>query len=217
MSLESNKIFAAVLVAGITAMLGGFVAEVMIHPHALEADAVAIEGAPEEGAAAGPVGPEPILHLIATADIAKGEKLSKACAACHSFQKGEPSKLGPNLWNTVGASKGSHQFEYSDGMKAKGGTWTYSDLNHFLFKPKAFITGTKMNFIGLKKAEDRAAMVAWLRTLADSPQGLPGQGEIDAEAAELAPPAADAAAAPAEGAAPAEALPVEAPVAAPAH
>lgn len=217
MSLESNKIFAAVLVAGITAMLGGFVAEVMIHPHELATDVVSIEGAPEEGAAAGPAGPEPILHLIATADIAKGEKLSKACASCHSFQKGEPIKVGPNLWDTVGHKKGGHAgFAYSEGMTAKGGTWTYADLNKFLFKPKAFVPGTKMSYIGLKKAEERAAVIAWLRTLEDSPPPLPSQGEIDAEAAELAPPAAaaDAAAAPAEGAAPADAA---APAPAPAH
>jgi cytochrome c len=212
-SLESNKIFAAILVAGITAMLGGFVAEVMIHPHELETDVVSIEGAPEGGAASGPAMPEPILHLIATADVAKGEKLSKACASCHSFQKGEAAKIGPNLWNTVGASKGSHSFEYSEGLKAKGGTWTYIDLNKFLWKPKAFVEGTKMNFIGIKKPEDRAAMIAWLRTLADSPKGNPSQGEIDAEAKELTPPPApeaDAATAPADGAAPAEAAPAPA-------
>jgi cytochrome c len=63
-----------------------------------------------------------------------------------------------------------------------------------------------MSFIGLKKPEDRAAIIAWLRTLEDSPPPMPSQGEIDAEAAELAPPAtAPAAAAPVEGAAPAEA------------
>jgi cytochrome c len=214
MSLESNKIFAAVLVAGITAMLGGFVAEVMIHPHALETDVVSIEGAPEEGAAAGPTGPEPILHLIATADIAKGEKLSKACASCHNFQKGEPAKIGPTLWDTVGHKKGGHAgFAYSEGMTAKGGNWTYADLNKFLYKPKAFVPGTKMSFIGLKKPEDRAAIIAWLRTLEDSPPPMPSQGDIDAEAEELAPPApaADAAAAPAEGAAPAAEAPKEAP------
>ena len=188
-------------------MLCGFVAEVMIHPPALETDVVRIEGAPEPGAAAGPAGPEPILHLIATADIAKGEKLSKACASCHNFQKGEPAKIGPTLWDTVGHKKGGHAgFAYSEGMVAKGGTWTYADLNKFLYKPKAFVNGTKMSFIGLKKPEDRAAIIAWLRTLEDSPPPMPSQGEIDAEAAELAPPAtAPAAAAPVEGAAPAEA------------
>lgn len=214
-SFEFNKIFAAILVAGITAMMGGFIAKELVHPHALETDAVMIEGAPEvgPGGAAAPAGPEPILNLIATADIAKGEKLSKACASCHSFQKGEPAKIGPNLWNTMGHARGSKAgFAYSDGMKAKGGSWTYADLNHFLWKPKSFVKDTKMTFIGLKKAEDRAAIIAWLRTLEDSPPALPSKGEIEAEAAELAPPPA---AAPAQGeAAPADA---KAPATAPKH
>ena len=192
MSLESNKIFAAVLVAGITAMFGGFAAEQMIHPHVPEADAVTIEGAAEGGGvAAGPAMPEPILDMIATADVATGEKLSKACASCHSFGKGEPAKVGPNLWNVVGAPKGSHGgFDYSEGMRKKGGAWGYIDLNKFLWKPKAFVEGTKMSFIGLKKAEDRAAVIAWLRTLADSPDPLPNKAEIAEEAKELTPPEA---------------------------
>lgn len=204
-SFEFNKIFAAILVAGITAMLGGFIAEVLIHPHALEQDAVAVEGEVESagGAAAGPAMPEPILNLIATADVAKGEKLSKACAACHSFNKGEPAKVGPNLWGVVGGPKAHMSgFAYSEDMEKKGGAWGYSDLNHFLWKPKSFVAGTKMNFIGLKKPEDRAALIAWLRTMSDSPDPFPNQAEIDQEAKELAPPAPaeGEAAAPADGA-----------------
>lgn len=189
-SLESNKIFAAILVAGITAMFAGFIAKELVHPHEIEKDAVAIEGAAEEGGGvSAPTGPQPILHLIATADVAQGEKLSKACAACHSFQKGEPGKVGPNLWGTVGNKKAGHSgFAYSEDLVAMGGTWTYGDLNKFLYKPKAYVPGTKMSFVGLKKPEDRAAIIAWLRTLSDSPAALPSQGEIDAELAELAPP-----------------------------
>ena len=89
-------------------------------------------------------------------------------------------------------------------MKARGGSWTYADLNKFLWKPKAYVEGTKMNFVGLKKPEDRAAVIAWLRTLADSPAGLPGAGDIEAEAAELQPAAATA---------PAEAAPAKEPAA----
>ena len=77
-------------------------------------------------------------------------------------------------------------------MKAHGGTWTYAEMNHFLWKPKAYIEGTKMNYLGLKKPEDRAALIAWLRTLSSSPAALPSQAEIDAEMAELAPEMADA-------------------------
>ncbi len=201
--LEFNKIFAAILVAGIIAMLGGFVAKQLVHPHKLEKDAYTIEAMETAGpgGAAAPAGPQPILALMATADAAKGEKIAKACAACHTFQKGGPNGVGPNLYGVVGGPKDhAAGFAYSGALLEVGGkTWTYAELNKFLYKPKAYAKNTKMSYAGLKKPEDRAALLAWLRTQADSPKGLPSDGEIAAENAELAPPAA---AAPADAAAP---------------
>ncbi len=222
-SFEFNKLFAAFLVAGIVAMLSGFIAKQAVHPESLIKEAVAIEGASEEGDHGGTQaedkGPEPVLALLASADIEKGAKLSKACAACHSFEKGGPAKQGPALYGIVNHDKGSAAgFEYSEGMKAMPGNWDYDSLNHFLTKPKKYVAGTKMNFVGLKKVEDRAAIIAWLRTLADSPAALPTEAEIAAEqtasapapetatAPEATPPADGATApAPAEGATPAPA------------
>lgn len=194
-SMEKNKIFAALLCAGIMAMLSGFIADKLVHPHELHEDAVAIEGA--EGASSGGPKkaqmPDPIMHLIATADVAKGEKLSKACAACHSFDQGGPHKVGPNINAIVGAPKaGKSGFEYSSAMSGTGGAWGYDDLNKFLWKPKKFISGTKMNYNGLKKPGDRAALIAWLRTQGASGAPLPSAAEIAAEAAELAPPEEEA-------------------------
>lgn len=187
-SFEMNKVFAAVLVAGITAMFSGFVADQLIHPHELEVDAVSIEGGPVAGGAKVEKKAEPVLHLIATADVARGEKLSKACAACHSFDKGGPHKVGPNLWDVVGAPKGGKGgFAYSAALADFGGGWDYADMNKFLWKPKKYVPGTKMNYNGLKKPEDRAAMIAWLRTLSGSVEPLPNGNEIAKEAAELAP------------------------------
>lgn len=194
--MEFNKIFAAVLVAGIVAMLGGFVARQLVHPHTLEKDAFPIEvveGAGGGGPAAA-AGPEPVLALLAAADAAKGEKIAKACAACHTFTKGGPNGIGPNLWGTVNGPKDHVQgYAYSgELLKVGGTTWTYAELNKFLYKPKAYAPGTKMGFAGLKKAEDRAALLAWLRLQADSPAALPGDAEIAAENAALAPPATPA-------------------------
>lgn len=210
----SNKIFAAFLIAGITAYLGAFISDGLISPKKLEQDAVFVDGAAAEGGGGAAVAarPEPIMHLIASADIAQGEKLSKACAACHSFDNGGADKVGPNLWNTVGGPKAHRSaFAYSDGMKNKAGTWGYAELNEFFWKPKSYIEGTKMNYIGMKKPEDRAALIAWLRSLSPSPIALPSAAQIEAEAAALAPPAAEEpaadAAAPAEG----EAAPAETP------
>lgn len=193
-SFEFNKIFAAVLVAGIVAMLGGFIADLAVHPEMLAEDAVPIEGVESvAGGAAGPTGPEPIMALIAAADIAKGEKLSKACAACHSFEQGGPDKVGPNLYGVVGGPK-AHKagFAYSSSLAEMGGSWDYDALNHFLYKPKDYISGTKMNYVGMKKAGDRAAMIAWLRQQGSSGYGLPSASQIAAEEAALAPPEPEA-------------------------
>lgn len=196
-NMEFNKIFAAVLVAGIAASFTGFLSHKLVHPHDLHENAYKIEGV-EDATAAGagakaPANAEPVLGLLAGADVAKGEQIAKVCSTCHNFTKGGPNTVGPNLYGVINHAKGSHAgFAYSDGMKTKGGEWSYAELNKFLWKPKAYVDGTKMNFVGLKKPEDRAALIAWLRTLSDSPAALPSAGQIEAEAAALA-PAADAA------------------------
>ncbi len=216
--MEFNKIFAAILVAGIIAMFGGFVAKKLVHPHKIAENAYNIEVV--EVAAPGAAKPmaQPILAMIAAADVAKGEKIAKSCAACHSFNKGGPNGVGPNLYGTVGGPK--HHvagFAYSGALIETGGpTWTYAELNKFLWKPKDYAKNTKMSYAGLKKPEDRAALLAWLRTQADSPKALPSDAEIAAEAAELTPPEAAPAAdgaAPAEGAAPATDAKADAPAA----
>lgn len=191
--LEFNKIFAALLVAGIVASFSAFVGKALVSPHHLEEDAFHIEGV-EDGPAAGAVKamPEPILALIATADPAKGEKIAKACAACHTFNKGGPAGVGPNLYGVVGGPK-DHMpgYAYSGALLEVGGpTWTYAEMNKFLWKPKGYAKNTKMSYAGLKKGEDRAALLAWLRMQADSPKPLPSASEIAAETAELAPPPA---------------------------
>ena len=186
---QSNKIFAAFLIAGITAYLSAFVADKLIHAEPLSEPAVPIEGGEvAAGVVSGPKGPEPIMHLIAAADIAKGEKLSKACAACHSFDNGGPDKVGPNLWGVLGGPKAHVAgFAYSDGLKNKAGSWGYTEMNEFLYKPKAYIEGTKMNYIGMKKPEDRAALIAWLRSMGSASMALPSEGDIAAEKAKLDP------------------------------
>lgn len=192
---ELNKIFAAILCAGITLMLADFITTQVFHGHELEKDAVEIEGGEVAGAAiVKQENPEPIMHLIATADVAMGEKLSKACAACHSFDQGGVNKVGPNLYNIVGAAKGKKSgFDYSTALLQHGGAWSYNELNKFLWKPKKHIDGTKMNYIGIKDQEKRAAMVAWLRTLGSEGYALPTDAQIAAEKAELAPPEPEAA------------------------
>lgn len=207
-NMEFNKLFAAVLVAGIIAALSGFIANKLVHPHEYTEFAYAIEATEESaGGAAAVAMPEPILAMIGTADIERGKQVAKACATCHNFEAGGANGTGPGLAGVVNQPKAHHAgFNYSEGMKAKGGTWTYAELNHFLWKPKAFVKGTAMNFPGVKKPDDRAALIAYLRSISGNP-ALPSQGDIDAEMAELGPK--EEAAAPAEGATPPDTAPSE--------
>ena len=85
-----------------------------------------------------------------------------------------PNKVGPNQWNLVGRKKASEAgFSYSSALQSKGGEWTYEDINHMIFKPQAFVRGTKMAFVGLPKEQDRADVIAYLRTMSDNPPPLP--------------------------------------------
>jgi cytochrome c len=116
-----------------------------------------------------------IAALLASADVANGEKIAKRCSACHTFDNGGANKVGPNLWNIVGdhQGEGRNGYAFSPALSGLGGTWDYAALDTYLTSPKAYAPGTKMTFAGLKKPEDRADLIAWLRTLSDSPQPLP--------------------------------------------
>lgn len=131
-------------------------------------------GAPEAPAAAA-FDAAKVVAMIATANPANGEGIFKKCLACHSAEKGAPSKAGPNLWGVVGRARASQaDFSgYSEAMKAKGGEWTYQDLASFAHKPKEFLPGTKMIFPGVAEPSDVADLLAYMRTLADSPAPLP--------------------------------------------
>lgn len=186
--LKFNKIAAGFLCGALLIMAGIKTADILLPHQHLESNAYPIE-VPETAAgatavAAAPTGPEPILALLASADIAAGEKLAKKCTACHSFDDGGKAKVGPNLWNVINATKGRDSgFSYSAALMERGGEWTYTDLNGFLHKPKKWLSGTKMNYAGLKKPQDRANIIAWMRSLSASPAALPTEAEIAAETA----------------------------------
>jgi cytochrome c len=208
--MELNKLVAAILTAITVAALCGFVAKTIVHVPVPSENAYKIE-VTEDTAGGAPVAEavaEPILALLASADVTKGQGVAKVCAACHTFDKGGPSRVGPNLYNIVGAKHAHVEgFAYSDAMKAlHDKAWDYKELNGFLWNPKKHLPGTKMGFAGIKKPEDRAAVIAYLRTLADSPAALPSDADIAAEA-----PKPAEAAAPAEGETKAEEKPADAP------
>lgn len=124
---------------------------------------------------------EPIENLLAAANADHGKDISKVCMACHTLQKGEPNKIGPNLYGVVGRPRASEPgYDYSAAMKAKGGSWTFDELNKFLSGPRNYIPGTKMTFAGLDNEHQRADLIAYLRTLSDNPQPLPKAAEAPA-------------------------------------
>jgi len=165
--MEMNKILAAVLVAGIVASLSGFVSGKLYGHHGEHGtEAYPIAAAEASPANAEPEKVVPLADLLASADPAKGEKISKVCGSCHTFNAGGSNGVGPNLHGVIGRAHASAPgYAYSDAMAAtKGKTWSAETLNEFLSGPQAFVPGTKMTFAGLKKAEDRAALIKWLET-----------------------------------------------------
>jgi cytochrome c len=133
--------------------------------------AMAAPGTSESTAAA------PFLAMIGDMAAEDGKKVAKKCVACHSFDEGGKNKVGPPLWGILNRIAGAGEgFKYSAAMKTfgeNGGTWDYAALDGFLADPKGEISGTKMSFAGLKKEKDRAAILAYLRTLAAEPVPLP--------------------------------------------
>ena len=80
------------------------------------------------------------------------KRFLKNVVACHSYKKGGKSKIGPNLWDLINRPKASVSgFAYSKALSDYGGKWTFEELNEFLYKPKEYISGTKMNFAGLNR------------------------------------------------------------------
>jgi len=177
-SFELNKILGAVLATCIVLLVTNFAANALFAAKEPEKPGFAI-AAKEEGhggkEAAKAEPSEPIEKLLQTASVEKGQAAAKVCQTCHTFEKNGPNRVGPNLYGVVGDHRGEGRngFNFSAAMKAKGGTWTYDDLNKFLTNPKAFIPGTAMGFAGIPKDSQRADVIAYLRTLSDNPVPLP--------------------------------------------
>ena len=136
--------------------------------------AAAVTEVKQATAAAAAAPPVDIAAMIGKADADKGKRVFNKCKACHTVDKGDKNGIGPNLWNVINAKKAAHDgFKYSKALVAMGDTaWTYENLNAFLLKPRDYAKGTKMTFAGLRKDSDRANVIAYLRTLADTPAPL---------------------------------------------
>lgn len=177
-SLESNKLYAAVLTAGIMFSAAGIIGGVLVHPAHLEKTALKIEGVVDSSANSAPEAPKPIAPigaLLAKADPSAGEAdTKKYCVSCHNFNEGGGAKVGPDLYGVVGRNVASAAgFDYSSALKKHSGPWTFAELNEWLYSPRGYAAGTKMSFAGIENDKTRADVIDYLHTLAATPEPLP--------------------------------------------
>ncbi len=184
--MELNKIAGAILLAGLIAMITGKVSTILYHGgadaghhgeahHETRGYSIEVVEAPAGAAVAAQKELASIIPLLHSADVAAGEKFfGKKCATCHTSEQGGKTKTGPNLWDIVNRDKGAAgDFKYSKALTAKEGDWNYDALNGFLHKPKKWLPGTIMAYAGIRKDQDRADLIAYLRSLSNAPAAIP--------------------------------------------
>jgi cytochrome c len=176
-SFELNKILGAILGTCLILLVTNFTAQAVFAPVKPAKPGFEIAVKEEAGGGAKEAKKEevPIEKLLQTASVEKGKAAAKKCQACHTFEKGGPNRVGPNLYGIVNDERGKDRggFNFSAAMKSKGGTWTFDELNKFLTNPKGYIPGTAMGFAGISKDSERADVIAFLNSNSDHPAPLP--------------------------------------------
>jgi len=174
-SFELNKILGAILGTCLILLALNIGAGALFAPEKPKKPgyAIAVKG-PEGGEKKAAEQEKPLPVRLASASVDKGKSVAKQCQACHTFEKGGPNRVGPNLWNIVGSDRGEGRgFNFSAAMKGKGGKWTFDELDKFITDPRSYIPGTAMTFAGIKNDQQRADVIAFLDTQADNPLPLP--------------------------------------------
>src|SRR5262249_48969343 len=175
------------------AMVTGIVADILVPapgetehgPAAVAEGGAGAQGtAPAAGQPGAAAGGRPGAGAAGSGHVPSREAVGERSGARPNLQEGAAAKVGPNLYGIVGVKR-AHQegFAYSEAVKSLGGQWTYAEINKFIANPRADVPGTKMGFAGLKNVKDRADVIAYLRTLSDSPAPPPTEAETAAEAA----------------------------------
>lgn len=171
---EANKITGALLATVLFIVVLHIVGNEIFHPTVPAETAIAIDVGDVETAAVEVAEIPPLPILLAAGDAAAGRKVARKCVSCHTFEEGGKNKIGPNLWNVLGRNLASASgFNYSGAMEDAGGSWDYARLDAFIANPRAALKGNKMTFQGIKKPEQRADLILYLRSLSASPIALP--------------------------------------------
>ena len=195
-SFELNKVLGAVLGTCLALLSLNIAAGAIFATHNPEKPGfeIAVQeqtpGKPGEQAPAD----EPLPVRLASADAKRGQNDIKPCMACHTFGKGEPNRVGPNLYGVVGRAKHSEAgFNYSAAMKAQTGNWTPEELDKFLKNPRADVPGTAMTFAGLTRGKARADLITYMNANSDKPVELPKEAAAPAAEKQAGgtPPAAE--------------------------
>jgi len=188
-SFEFNKIAAAVLVALLLFVGLNILSEEIFHAEPADQNAYVVEGLEEETGTEEPVETETpqepaLATLLANASVSTGERQFRICSACHTIEEGGGHRIGPNLHDVVGGDVASKDgYNYSAALVNQGGEWTYELLDAYLADPAGAIPGNKMSFAGLRQADQRAAVITYLRANSENPPPLPAPpAETDAPA-----------------------------------
>lgn len=187
-SWEFNKIAGAVLAALLLAFGSGTFADIFRpNPHGDDHGqahvgyklpvTVAAAGKTEApgGAAAAAFDPNAVMGMMKTASVESGQAVFGQCRSCHTPDKGGKPGTGPNLWGVVGRDiASSPDFpRYSAALKKAEGNWDYTQLIEYLHDPKRSVPGNQMSFAGVKKPQELADLMAYLRSLSDAPPPMP--------------------------------------------
>ena len=173
-----NKIVASIILAVILILGINKITDIIFYVEKPEKSAYQIAGVStstttETISASSSSGSGEIMALLASASVDDGKKLFKKCAACHSIAKGGGNKIGPALWGVLGRQAGLvSDYKYSKAMTSHGKAWSFEEMDGFLTKPKDWVKGTKMSFMGLKKETERAAVILYMNNNTDNPLPL---------------------------------------------
>jgi len=164
-------VFAVILIIGINKIADSIYYVEKLEKSAYQVASVSTDSSSTSAETSAENSDSDIMALFASVDSAAGKKIFSKCSSCHNIANSK-SKIGPslqNIWRKVGSAP---EYKYSKALSTYGKTWDVAELNGFLLNPKKWIPNNKMSFAGLKRPEDRAAVILYMNEFSDNPLPL---------------------------------------------